>query len=375
MIDGGWTILGVALCLWTVNSVIRTLVITRGMRSRISRVVTSNVSRILNFVARRFKKYETRDSILMWVAALSLVGLLSLWLVLFLLSYSLIIYGGSSFTFLTAVREAGSSLFTLGFASSVRPTLELVDFVAAATGPIVIALLIGYLPTMYASYNRREVDVALLQARAGVPNWGPEILARHTIFGTEQQLHDLWRSWERWAADVAESHIAYPSLIVTRSARPYRHYLVSLLAVMDAAAMQIALRPHDHQGVARVLLRQGIECFHDLGAKMKVSQDAGSLVPRADPDASKPIQLTQDEFTGATRMLEDTGYKPQVSDDEAWAMFSAWRSHYEPVAYALLELLTAVPALWSGPREPALEPIHPVRPEYIIRGGGPPKNE
>lgn len=373
----GWpfSILGVALCLFTANSVIRYLVIARGLKSVVSKNVERVVGRTLNFVAARCKTYEQRDSVLTWMAALNLVVLLFTWLFLFLIGFSLIIYSNSGFPFLISVREAGSSLFTLGFASTVRPQLEVVDFVAAATGPIVIALLIAYLPTMYSSYNRREVEVALLQARAGIPNWGPEILARHTIFGTEQQLHGLWHQWERWAVDVAESHSTYQSLIVTRSARPHRHYLVSLLAVMDAAALQIALRPRDHQGGARVMLRQGIEAFHDLGYVMSLSDRTLSLLPNTDPETSTPITLTRAEFEEAVRMLEDSGYKTQASDDEAWTMFVAWRCHYESVAYGLLKKLTAVPALWSGPREPALEPIRPIRPKYITRGGGPPRSD
>jgi len=88
-----------------------------------------------------------------------------------------------------------------------------VVFTAAATGLVIVTLQIAYLPALYAAFNRREVEVALLNARAGVPSWGPELLARtHYALGTGVSALDtlpgLYARWERWAADVAESRTA-----------------------------------------------------------------------------------------------------------------------------------------------------------------------
>ena len=118
-------------------------------------------------------------------------------------------------------REAGSSLFTLGFASTDRGQLTAVDFLAAATGPVVVGLLVGYLPSLYASYNRREVDgrpAALARRRAQL-GAGDRRPARDRELGRASSS-TLWRDWERWAADVAESHVNYPVLIHVRSAQP-----------------------------------------------------------------------------------------------------------------------------------------------------------
>src|SRR5207244_1611771 len=91
-----------------------------------------------------------------------------------------------------------------------------------ATGLIIVALQIAYLPTLYAAFNRRETEVTLLAVRAGRPAWGPELLARSRFTITTEELPDFYRRWERWAADVAESHSSYPVLIGSTPRIPIR---------------------------------------------------------------------------------------------------------------------------------------------------------
>ncbi len=102
---------------------------------------------------------------------------------------------------------------------------RVIVYLAAASGLIIVSLQIAYLPTLCGAFNRRETEVALLNARSGVPSWGPELLARtHYALGsgvsTLDTLLDLYARWERWAADVAESHSDYPPLVRFRSPRP-----------------------------------------------------------------------------------------------------------------------------------------------------------
>ncbi|WP_371079168.1 hypothetical protein, partial [Salmonella enterica] len=104
------------------------------------------------------------------------------WLVLFLIGYGLMIYGVSGRMPLgEAMRQSGSSLLTLGFAATDRSEQTVIDFAAAATGPIVIALLIGFLPTIYSVYLEREQAVMMLTVSGGGPAWGAEILARYSV--------------------------------------------------------------------------------------------------------------------------------------------------------------------------------------------------
>jgi hypothetical protein len=359
---------GVFILMAITSSVLRTLVVPRRLQSKVAHVAFLATLAPFHFLARRTSSYLARDKILAWAGPLSIIVTLVVWLLGYLLGYSLVLYGlDSTLDLSTAVREAGSSLFTLGFASTDRGQLTAVDFLAAATGPVVIGLLIGYLPTIYGAYNRRETDVTMLEARAGEPNWGPEILARHAAVAAVENLAGLFSSWERWTADISESHTNYPVLIHIRSSQPMRHWVIAMLSVMDAAAMQLALAPQLPQGHARISLRQGFVAMRDLAQVKGISFDP-------DPSPDSAINLTYDEFAMAVEDVVDRGFPASRSAEEAWPHFRGWRINYESIAYALAERLDAPPALWSGKRTGIPAAIPPSRPINREPGGrtGPP---
>jgi len=105
-----------------------------------------------------------------------------------------------------AASEVGAAMFTLGLARSARFTNDTIVIFAAASGFVVIALQIAYLPALYAAFNRRESLITMLASRAGEPSWGPEILIRHQLVGIVDSLPDFYGQWEQWAADFSESH-------------------------------------------------------------------------------------------------------------------------------------------------------------------------
>ena len=153
----------------------------------------------------------------------------------------------------SAFIDAGSSLFTLGFAVPAGAVPAVIVFLAAATGLVIVTLQIAYLPTLYSAFNRRETEVALLNARGGFPSWGPELLARtHYALGSGMSTLDtmpaLYAQWERWASDVAESHTTYLGLVRFRSPQPLSSWVTSLLAVLDSAALFLALSPESRAG-------------------------------------------------------------------------------------------------------------------------------
>jgi hypothetical protein len=337
-----------------VSSILRTLVVPRGLYSALVFRLWWMLRRLLRLTALR-GGYDAIDRAQTWLAPLMLIGTLATWLVGALLGYGLLLYALSPLSWTTAFREAGSSLFTLGFASGARLKLSVVDFMAAATGPILIALQIAYLPTLYGAYNRRELEVTLLQARAGEPAWGPEILARQWLVDTETALPELYRAWERFAADIGESHSTYPVLLTFRSPRPYRNWLVGLIAVMDAAALQLALDPRVAPPEARLVLRAGFTALRDIARALRMPFDT-------DPLPDTPIRLTFEEFDEAVAMLQTTGFRAERSPKDAWPHFRGWRVNYEAIAYELCRRCDAVPALWTGPRDFTGEPVSPLRP-------------
>ena len=263
-----------------------------------------------------------------------------------------------------AFSAAGSSLFTLGYSEPAGAAPAAVVFAAASTGLVIVALQIAYLPTLYAAFNRRETEVALLNARAGIPSWGPELLARtHYALGsgisTLDTLPDLYDRWERWAADVAESHTAYLPLVRFRSPRPLSSWVTALLAVLDSAALFLALSPTTAPVVpARLCLRSGFLCFNQIARVMGV--EVPDEADESDPVAR--ISLSYADFLHAVDRMREVDFPIERDPAEAWPDFAGWRINYERAAYAVAAAVDAAPALWSGPRRSGDTAIAPMRP-------------
>ena len=346
---------GLAIVLATWSSVFRTLVVPRGLTSRLTSA-TGRLTRIVfGFVAGRFRSYERKDRFLVAEGPTMLIVLLAVWVLLFLGGFALMFMGATGDGFGQALREAGASLFTLGNVATPRLGPALIGFGASATGLVVVALQIAYLPTLYGAFNRRETLVTTLESRAGAPAWGPEVLARHQIVGTLDNLPAFYAEWERWAADVAESHSNYPVLVTFRSPKPLRSWIVGLLAVLDSAALHLSLNPSQRHSEARLCLRMGFTSLRDVCTAIGVPFDP-------DPRPDGPIALRYDDFLGGIARLEAVGYAMERTPEEAWAHFRGWRVNYEAMVYALAESVEAVPAVWSGPRRHSTEPMLPQRP-------------
>ena len=360
---GRWAgfVLGLLIVGATFSSVVGTIVLPKGLRSRISYTVWRAIHQPFMAVARRIRRYESKDRLLGLLGPVSLLVLLGAWLLLFLFGYALLLLPLTGDSFMSSLRLAGSSLFTLGLASSPRQGATVVTFVAAATGLVVVALQIGYLPTIYGAYNRRETLVNMLESRAGEPAWGVELLAREQLIGGLDSLGPFFNDWERWAADLTESHVNYPWLLSFRSPYPLRSWVVSLLAVLDAAALYLALVPSRAPSAARHCLRTGFLGLRALAGVYRVELPA-------DPRPDAPIVLTYEEFQDGLDRLQAVGFPMERSPEEAWRHFRGWRVNYETAAYLLADRLVAVPAPWSGERRSlqlrAEQLVEPVRPRH-----------
>jgi hypothetical protein len=352
---------GILLILTGWQSVIGTLIVPRPVASWLTRMVDRLVVTVYGMVTRPAKDYERRDRILATQAAAVLVSQLVAWLGIFLMGFTLVLWPATGRSITAALTDAGSSIFTLGFAEPPGTVPAVLVFIAAASGMVVVALQIGYLPTLYSAFNRRETLVALLVARAGAPSWGPELLARtHYALGsgvsTINTLPDLYSEWERWAADVGESHTTYLPLVRFRSPQPYSSWVVSLLAVLDSAALILALSPEQAPTVpARLCLRGGFRCLSRIARAMDID-----VPDEVDPAAG--ITLTYEEFLEAVARMREVGFDIEREPSDAWPDFVGWRVNYEHSAYKIAAAIDAIPALWSGPRRHAMRAISPVRP-------------
>ena len=352
---------GGLLVLTAAWSVIGTVIVPRRAGGFLTKWADRLVNDAFRVAVAPIASYRRRDRVLAAQAAMILLVQLLAWLATFFVGYTLllwpILHGGITRAFTTA----GPAIWEIGSIGLHGAPASLILDMASLTGIVTITLQIAYLPTLYSAFNRRETEVALLNARAGVPSWGPELLARtHFALGTGSSTVDtlpgLYQLWERFAADVAESHTTYLPLVRFRSPRPLSSWVIGLLAVVDSAALYLALSPEAAPTVpARLCLRSGFECFRQIAAAMNLK------VP--DPsDSAGGIMLTYDEFLEGLANMQKVDFPIERDPAQAWSDFVGWRVNYEAAVYAIAEAIDAVPARWSGPRRRPQKEIEPLRP-------------
>jgi hypothetical protein len=348
---------GVVIVVLTAAVVLFTIVLPREPRGleRLSSAVNRIVQVAFHALARLAKTYEGKDALLAPTAPVALVAQLLFWAGCFIVGFAFMLQG-TTHNWLSSLIQATGALFTVGTIDLRGPANSAVDISAGATWVVIVALQIAYLPALYGAFNRRESLVAMLESRAGLPAWGPEVLARHQLVGITDTLPAFYSSWEEWSADLAESHTTYPVMLLFRSPQPWFSWLIGLLAVLDGAAMHLALAPSTASSQARLCLRMGFTAFNRMAKVLGWEVDP-------DPSPEGPIMLTFEEFDQAVGMLRDIGFPMERSSEEAWPEFRGWRVNYETSAYRLADRLTAPPAPWSGTRRHLRSgPVAPRRP-------------
>jgi hypothetical protein len=354
-----WVVFAVGLLVvvLTVANVVFTMVLPRrpfGI-DRLTLVINRGVLRTFRWLARFGASYEAKDAVLAPAGPVALVAQLLVWAAGFTVGFGLMITGDHH-SLGDGLLQALSSVFTVGASHPGGAPESAMDIAAGSIWVVVVALQIAYLPTLYGAFSRRESLVALLESRAGLPAWGPEVLVRHQLVGIIDTLPDLYASWEEWAADVAESHTTYPVMLLFRSPEAWYSWVVGLIAVLDAAALHLSVSPSSASSQARLCLRMGFTTFDRIAATLGWSVDP-------DPNPEGPIELTFAEFAEAVAMLADVGFPMERSAEDAWPDFRGWRVNYEAVAYRLADRLIAAPAPWSGPRRHLRTgPVAPRRP-------------
>ena len=331
---------GIAVTMGTVVGVMKALIVPRRSWSLLPAFIGRNGYRAFHGTAVRMRSFDSADRFLGFLAPTVIIGILVSFLASFVVGFALLLLPWGDPTIGDALRESGSSVFTLGFVSSDAPVPTALDVVGGATGMIFVALTIGYLPTLYSEVKKREALVKQLEGWSGAPSWGPEVLARFAMASAVDRLDGLYSSWDTWSAQVADTHMKYPVLTHFRLPRSGNHWVVALLAVLDAAALDMVLRPDADQGAARLMLNQGTNCLHSVAYPMR----------RVELDGSEP-GIDQADFRKGVDRLMLSGFPAQRSADDAWDQFAALRSRYAPRAYQLAYWTIAAPAPWSGERD------------------------
>ena len=239
---------------------------------------------------------------------------------------------------------SGTTLFTLGL-GDVLPQSHAARFLTvleAGTGLGFVALVIGYVPVLYSSFSQREILVALLDARAGSPPAAGELLLRHNFQGGGQALRKLLAEWERWCAEMLETHISYPILCYYRSQHDNQSWLASLTTILDTCVLLIALLDGEETRQAQLTFAIGRHILVDLGHVFSLEAEEARL-------REAPLgRLEEGEFGRLCGALQQTGYTPSA-DREASRRLNALRKLYEPNACALADYLRVALPQWLPP--------------------------
>jgi hypothetical protein len=201
-------------------------------------------------INRLMRSKKLREAHLSYYGPLSLLGLFATWAVLLVLSFAMLHWAagsainapGETPTFRTDFYLSGTTFFTLGLGDvTPRTTLaKAITVTEGGTGFGFLGLMISYLPTLYGAFSQRELNISLLDARAGSPPTAAELLRRHAQFGDNEVLTPYLRDWEIWAAQLMESHLSYPVLCYFRSQHDNQSWLAAFTAVLDVSALLIA---------------------------------------------------------------------------------------------------------------------------------------
>src|SRR5262249_45862376 len=144
----------------------------------------------------------------------------------------------------------------------------------------------GYLPVLSQAFSRREATISLLDARAGSPPTAFELLRRHAGAGTHEldALEELLHDWERWSAELMESHLSYPVLAYFRSQHDNQSWIGSLTVILDVCALTMSGLSGMCQYQARMTFAIARHALVDLSQVFGRAPDQGGSSNRLSDD-------------------------------------------------------------------------------------------
>jgi hypothetical protein len=303
-------------------------------------------------IAGRIRTPARQQSFLGYFGPLSLIMLLAFWATTLIVGFALLQYGigaheqlsKEQITFGRLIYHSGETFFTLGYGDIVptSPLARALSVLESGMGFAFLGVVIGYLPVVYASFSRREIQISMLDARAGSPPTASELLVR--LAGTTENpaidqivLDGCLRDWERWSAELLESHISYPVLSFFRSQHSNQSWLGALQTMLDVTSLVIVGIEGIHPGQARLTFAMARHAAVDL-----------AQVVNARYDAAAAERLSDKDFDALREALAAAGLKLRTSD-EARQKLSKLRSMYEPYVHSTARnLMVALPP-WQHP--------------------------
>ncbi|HXN74573.1 MAG TPA: ion channel [Candidatus Acidoferrales bacterium] len=285
-------------------------------------------------LAQGVKSPKRREGFLSYFGPLSLLGLFALWAAMLIVGFGLLYYSDARLdqthpTLETCFYLSGTTFFTLGLGDVTPHTAaeRILAVFESGLGFGFLALVLSYLPVIYQAFSRREVAIVLLDARAGSPPTATELLRRHAGVHGLEALERLLRDWERWGAELLESHVSYPVLTYFRSQHNNESWLSALTAMLDTSALVISGADGACQRQARLTFAI---CRH---AVVDLAQ-----VFHAPPLAHGTNRLPASELLRLRGAVAESGLKLHDTP-ESNEKLNKLRDMYEPYVRALSKYL------------------------------------
>jgi hypothetical protein len=340
---------GVAIVVAVLDSAIRTFMLPRASRVRLTTAISRLVAWVFTRLTPPTRSYRSRDRVLALRPPLTLLAYQAVWFFLVFTGFTFVFWGAKEMPFVEASHYSGSALFTLGFANPTGESPLFIVYAEAIIGLTLLALLISYLPTIYAAFSRREVQVAHITARAGSPPSAVDLIIRAHRIEKLYDLDDLWVSWQLWFAELEETHTSLGSLTFFRSPKADRSWVTASGVVLDAAALVNSTIEGPWQPMAALCVRSGFTALRSIADFFGIQYDP-------DPAPSDPISIAREEFDDVCRQMAAVGVPLRDDRDQAWRDFAGWRVNYDRVLLALAGLTMAPYAMWSSDRSILIRP-------------------
>jgi hypothetical protein len=342
----GAFVAGVAIFLIVVWDAFEAIILPRRVtrKFRLTRLFFRSTWITWKFVICLLPSRKARETMLGFYGPLSLLVLVGVWATGLVFGFGLMQYGAGSAvvlagghpSFVTDLYLSGTTFFTLGLGDVVPHSTfsRALVVIEAGFGFGFLAAVIGYLPFIYGSFSKREVDISLLDSRAGTPPTAGELLRRHSYEYGQDALAELLKDWERWSAELMESHLSYPVLAYFRSQHDNQSWIASLTAILDTCALVLV----------------GVEGACGKQAELTFAIARHAIVDLSQVFGTQPKELPQDRLPAAElRRIRDVlaqhGLKLR-DDEEADRKLAGLRKMYEPYTFALATYLNQTLPPW-----------------------------
>ena len=360
-------VVGLSLLWAAIMAAVGVMLVPRPSNQKLALWVSRACHFLFRAIAHRARNFVQLDRYLAVQGPATVLLYLALFLAIFVSAFAFLFYGVAGCTPLEAFYRSGSSMSTLGVVNASEPGALTVMFVAAFCGTTVISVFIGFLLTLYTAYTARETYMSKIALSVGEPGWGPETVARlQRLEGalTDNEVADC----VEWICAMRVSQYIYPLLNHFRSPVRNRHWVATLLAILDATAIRAAAIEGKVSTDSARLLAQGAQAFRSLkDSEISRTSDSDSEsnvvtwmieeeMMGAKPGADAPAcGISRADWDRAMQFLAANNVALLSDHEAAWQVFSRIRARYFEPAYFLAEHLSAVNAPWSGSRHPAYD--------------------